>query len=134
MNNATLAAATSLRTTSIPASAGRGISVDVLSTVIRVSVLLLLGIIIGVLRCVERKRLTRKEQSSTGGIYAYLQGFDVNANATTKPGLTLTTFEDKIRQFAALFDGIEKKFTETALSMFNVIGNHIRKVSLEVVN
>ena len=64
----------------------------------------------------------------------YLQGFDVNANATTKPGLTLTTFEDKIRQFAALFDGIEKKFTETALSMFNVIGNHIQKVSLEVVN
>lgn len=105
MNNATVAAATtSLRTTSVPASAGRGgrIPLGVLSTVIRVSVLLLLVIIIGVLRCVERKRSTRKEQSSTGGIYAHLQGFDVNANATTRPTLTLTTCEDKIRQFAAL--------------------------------
>merc|ERR1711865_394071 len=56
------------------------ISVGVLCTVIGVSVLVVvLGIIIGVLRCVQRKRSTRKEQSSAAGgtIYAYLQGFDV---------------------------------------------------------
>jgi len=37
-----------------------------------------------------------------------------NANATTKP----TTFEDKIRQYAALFDGSEKDFCEVE-STFN---------------
>jgi len=69
MNNATAASA-----------AAGGISVGVLSTVIGVSVLIVvLGIIIVLLRCVQRKRSTRKEQSSSAGgtIYAYLQGFDV---------------------------------------------------------
>ena len=66
MNNATVAG---------------GISVGALITVIGVSVLVVvLGIIIGVRRCVQRKRSTQNEPSSSAGgkmIYAYLQGFDV---------------------------------------------------------
>ena len=63
------------------ATAAGGISVGALITVIGVSVLVVvLGIIIGVRRWVQRKRSTQNEQSSSAGgkmIYAYLQGFDV---------------------------------------------------------
>ena len=40
-----------------------------------------------------------------------------NANTTTKP--TPTTVEDKIRQYAALFDGSEKDLSDVESSMFN---------------